>query len=250
MRLQNKIVIIAGGAQGIGRKAAICMAREGASIVIADINEKGANETLETVHAFQPQAIFVPMDITSWKDIQHLMDVTCEHFGCPDVLYNSIATYLRSKLVDTDFETWNKTMAVNVTGSFMLCKAVIPLMIRKGGGSIILTSSSVGVQGTKANIFPYATSKYAVTGMVKAAACDYLEEHVRVNCICPGPTDTPMIRGGRSPQELKDFIASLPTGRLADPEEIAQSVVFLASDESRFITGVALFVDGGQNAHV
>jgi NAD(P)-dependent dehydrogenase (short-subunit alcohol dehydrogenase family) len=123
-------------------------------------------------------------------------------------------------------------------------------MQKNGGGSIILTSSSVGVQGTKANIFPYATSKYAITGMVKAAACDYVNQNIRVNCICPGPTDTPMIRGGRTPEELDKFVSSLPIGRLADPEEIAQSVVFLVSDESKFITGVALFVDGGQNAHV
>lgn len=250
MRLRGKTAIIAGGAQGIGRQTAISMANEGAAIVVADINLELAKETCDAILQNGSRAVAVRMDITSWEDIQNVVSVACDKFGGPDILFNSIAIYHRSKLADTGLKTWQDVQDVNVTGSFLLCKAVIPHMIRKGGGSIILTSSSVGVHGTKANIFPYAASKFAVTGIVKAAACDYLRDGIRVNCICPGPTDTPMIRGGRSPEELEKFVDSLPIGRLGAPEEIAQSVVFLASDESKFITGVALFVDGGQNAHV
>lgn len=250
MRLTNKTAIVAGGAQGIGRQVAISMAREGASVVVADINQDLADETCQMIAEKSGSALAIEMDITKWDDVQKVVNITREKFGDPDVLFNSIAIYNRSKLADTEIKTWEDVMRINVTGSFLLCKAVIPCMIKNKGGSIILTSSSVGVQGTKANIFPYAASKFAITGMVRAAACDYLKDNIRVNCICPGPTDTPMIRGGRSPEELEKFVQSLPIGRLGTTEEIAESVVFLAADESRFITGVALFVDGGQNAHV
>lgn len=250
MRLENKIAIVAGGAQGIGRQAAIAMAREGARVVIADINLGSAKQVRDEILQKNGSAACVQMDICKWEDVQTVVSWTQAEYGAPDVLYNSIGVYKRSKLAETDLVTWQKIMDINVTGSFLLCKAVIPSMIEKGGGSIILTSSSVGVQGTKENIFPYATSKFAVTGMMKAASCDYLKNNIRVNCICPGPTDTPMIRGGRSPEELEAFLQTLPIGRLGTAEEIAQAVVFLASDESKFITGVALFVDGGQNAHV
>jgi NAD(P)-dependent dehydrogenase (short-subunit alcohol dehydrogenase family) len=250
MRLKGKVAIVAGGAQGIGKEVAIVLTREGASVVVGDINEEAAQATCEEIIQQGGAAVGVAMNITSWDDIQRLMDVTCETYGAPDILYNSVAIYHRARLADTDIPIWRDVMDVNVTGSFLLCKAVIPLMLKKKGGSIILTSSSVGVQGTKANIFPYATSKYAITGMVKAASCDYLRDNIRVNCICPGPTDTPMIRGGRPPKMLEEFVESLPIGRLGTVEEIANAVLFLASDESKFITGVALFVDGGQNAHV
>lgn len=250
MRLAKKTAIVAGGAQGIGRQVAISMAREGASVVVADINQVLADETCQMIAEKSGSALAVKMDITNWHDVQNVVNVCRDKYSNPDILFNSIAIYNRSKLADTEIKIWEDILNVNVTGSFLLCRAVIPGMIQKGGGSIILTSSSVGVQGTKANIFPYAASKFAVTGMVRAAACDYLKDNIRVNCICPGPTDTPMIRGGRSPEELEKFVQSLPIGRLGRPEEIAESVVFLASDESRFITGVALFVDGGQNAHV
>jgi len=250
MRLENKIAIVAGGAQGIGRQAAISMAREGAKVIVADINEAAAAETIELIKNENGTCSFFHLDITDWNQVQGLMEFAQDSYGIPNVLYNSIATYKRAKLAETEIDDWEKIMRVNVTGSFLICKAIIPLMLKIGGGSIILTSSSVGVQGTKANIFPYATSKFAITGMVRAAACDYVNDNIRVNCICPGPTDTPMIRGGRTPEELEKFVSSLPIGRLADPEEIAQAIVFLASDESKFITGVALFVDGGQNAHV
>ena len=123
-------------------------------------------------------------------------------------------------------------------------------MQEAGGGSIILSSSSVGWHDSAPNIAAYATSKFAITGMTKSAACDYLHDNIRVNCICAGPTDTPMIRGGRSPEQLETFIKSLPIKRLADPDEIAQAVLFLASDESAYITGVAFPVDGGQTAWI
>lgn len=139
-------------------------------------------------------------------------------------------------------------MEVNVKSAFLLCKEVIPAMIQSGGGAIILSSSSVGWHDSAPNIAAYAASKFAITGLTKSAACDYLRQNIRVNCICPGPTDTPMIRGGRSPAELSEFIANVPCQRLATPEEIAKAVLFLASDESSFITGVAMPVDGGQSA--
>jgi NAD(P)-dependent dehydrogenase (short-subunit alcohol dehydrogenase family) len=147
-----------------------------------------------------------------------------------------------------DEAAWDRVMKVNVGSAFLLCKAVIPRMKSTGGGSIILTSSSVGWHDSAPNIAAYATSKFAITGLTKSLACEYLSDHIRVNCLCPGPTDTPMIRSGRSAAELAQFVESLPAKRLANPAEIAQAALFLACDESGFLTGVALPVDGGQTA--
>ena len=141
-------------------------------------------------------------------------------------------------------------MRVNVKSAFLLCKEVIPHMQAARRGSIILTSSSVGWHDAAPNVSAYATSKFAITGLTKSLACELLADNIRVNCLCPGPTDTPMLHGGRTPQELQDFVEGLPGKRLADPLEIAYAALFLASDESRFLTGVAMPVDGGQTAWV
>ncbi|MEJ2708784.1 MAG: SDR family NAD(P)-dependent oxidoreductase [Anaerolineales bacterium] len=194
------------------------------------------------------EAAFVEADVSHWEEVQKVVRFTLETFGGIDVLFCSVGVYARARLADTDEELWDRMMRVNVKSPYLLCKAVIPAMQAAGGGSIILSSSSVGWHDAAPNIAAYATSKFAVTGLTKAAACDYLQDGIRVNCICPGPTDTPMIRGGRSPEELAEFVSGLPIQRLAKPQEVAQAVVFLASDESAYITGVAFPVDGGQTA--
>jgi NAD(P)-dependent dehydrogenase (short-subunit alcohol dehydrogenase family) len=157
---------------------------------------------------------------------------------------------MRGKLIDLVESDWDRIMQVNVKSAYLLCKTVIPHMQSGGGGSIILTSSSVGWHDSAPNIAPYAASKFAITGLTKSLACELMADHIRVNCLCPGPTDTPMIHSGRSPDELSAFVESLPCKRLADPFEIAEAALFLASEESRFLTGVALPVDGGQTAWI
>jgi NAD(P)-dependent dehydrogenase (short-subunit alcohol dehydrogenase family) len=235
---------------GIGRACALLFAREGARVVVADIDEKAGRETVEEIGAAGGQAIFQQTDVSQSEQVERLVRRAVEDLGGVDILYSSVAIYARGKLIDLDQELWDRIMEVNVKSAFLLCKAVIPQMQSAGGGSIILTSSSVGWQASAPNVAAYATSKFAITGLTKSLACEYLADHIRVNCLCPGPTDTPMIRGGRTPEELKAFVESLPSKRLADPMEIARAALFLASEESKFLTGVALPVDGGQTAWV
>lgn len=250
MRLKDKVAIIAGGGLGIGRSAALVFAKEGAHSVIADLNQDAGEDTVEQIRKTGGESFFVRADVSDSSQVQNLVSLALERHQKIDVLFSSVGIYARARLAETDEELWDRMMRVNVKSAYLLCKAVIPVMKQGGGGSIILSSSSVGWHDSAPNVAAYATSKFAITGMTKSAACDYLHDNIRVNCICAGPTDTPMIRGGRSPEELESFIQSIPIKRLADPIEIAQAVLFLASDESAYITGVALPVDGGQTAWV
>jgi len=250
MDLIGKVVIVAGGGMGIGKAASILLAKKGASVVVADLNEESGQETTAQIREAGGESLFVQGNAILAGDVERLVTVVLERYRKIDILFSSIGVYARARLADTDEKTWDQIMTVNVKSAFLLCKAIIPAMVRSGGGSIILTSSSVGWHDSSPNIAAYATSKFAITGLTKSAACDYLQDHIRVNCICPGPTDTPMIRKGRTPEQLQAFVSSVPIRRLALPEEIAQAVLFLASDESNFITGVALPVDGGQTAFV
>jgi NAD(P)-dependent dehydrogenase (short-subunit alcohol dehydrogenase family) len=250
LSLKGKVALIAGGGQGIGRAASFLLAQKSAQIVIVDINPDAGREVLIQIQENNGDAVYVQADVSRWDDVQAAVHFSLEKFGRIDVLFSSVGIYARSKLVDTEEELWDRMMRINVKSAYLLCKAVIPSMQAAGGGSIILSSSSVGWHDAAPNITAYATSKFAITGLTKAAACDYIKDGIRVNCICPGPTDTPMIHRGRSPEELAAFVSELPIQRLADPQEVARVVVFLASDESAYITGVAFPVDGGQTAWV
>lgn len=250
MDLSGKVAIVAGGGMGIGKAASVLLAKKGACVVVADLNEESGQETAAQIREAGGESRFVQVNAVLAGDVEGLVSVVLERYRKIDILFSSIGVYARARLADTDEKTWDQIMTVNVKSAFLLCKAIIPEMVRLGGGSIILTSSSVGWHDSAPNIAAYATSKFAITGLTKSAACDYLQDHIRVNCICPGPTDTPMIRKGRTPEQLEAFVSSVPIRRLALPEEIAQAVLFLASDESNFITGVALPVDGGQTAFV
>jgi NAD(P)-dependent dehydrogenase (short-subunit alcohol dehydrogenase family) len=250
MDLTGKVVIVAGGGMGIGKAASVLLARKGACVAVADLNEEAGQKSVAQIREAGGESFFVQVNAVLSGDVERLVKLVLERYRKIDILFSSIGIYARARLADTDEKTWDQIMAVNVKSAFLLCKAVIPEMIRSGGGSIVLTSSSVGWHDSSPNITAYAVSKFAITGLTKSAACDYLQDHIRVNCICPGPTDTPMIRNGRTPEQLETFVSGLPIRRLASPEEIAEAVLFLASDESNYITGVALPVDGGQTAFV
>jgi NAD(P)-dependent dehydrogenase (short-subunit alcohol dehydrogenase family) len=250
MRLNGKVALVAGGGMGIGRACALLFAVQGARVVVGDIDEAAGKNTAQEIQAAGGQACSMAADMAEWAPVQRLVDTTLDLYGRVDILLSSVGIYARGRLTDLDEQVWDRLMRVNVKSAFLLCKAVIPPMQPAGGGSIILTSSSVGWGGAAPNIAAYAASKFAITGLTKALACEVLGEGIRVNCLCPGPTDTPMIRGGRTPQELEALVERLPGRRLADPLEIAQAALFLASDDSRFATGVALPIDGGQTAWV
>ena len=250
MRLRDRVAIVAGGGQGIGRATARLFVKEGARVVVGDVDTQSGTTTVQEICATGGEGLFVKADVALWKDVQNLMQTTLDTYGAPHILFSSVGIYTRAKLADTEEAIWDRIMAINVKSAYLLCKAVIPHMQAAGGGSIILSSSSVGWQGSAPEIAAYATSKFAITGMTKSAACDYLQDKIRVNCICPGPTDTPMIHNSRTPSQLRAFINGLPAKRLAQPIEVAQAVVFLASDESANITGVALPVDSAQTAWI
>ena len=249
MQLKGKAAIVTGSGVGIGRAIATTFASEGASVVVADLNEDAGNETVREIQADDRQARFVRTDVSNVEDTQRMVDVALTTYGRLDILVNNAGVYTRGDVVSTSVEMWNRLLSINLGGVFLCCKAAIPALKQVGGGAIVNISSSVGWQYAAPGIAAYTASKFGVTGLTKAMACDHLGDNIRVNCICPGPTDTPLIRASRSPGDLQAFVEAQPIGRLGLPEEIAAAALFLASDAASFVTGVALPVDGGQSAY-
>lgn len=249
MRLKDKVAIVTGGALGIGRAIAEIFAREGARVLVADVKDEAGRSTVEAIQAHGGTACFVHVDVSKARDAQRMVRTALTTYGRLDILVNNAGVYVRGDVVGTSLSTWNRLLSINLTSVFLCCKAAIPVMKRYGGGAIVNISSSVGWQSAAPGIAAYVASKFGVTGLTKAMACDHLRDNIRVNCICPGPTDTPLLRASRTPSQLQAFIEAQPIGRLASPEEIAAAALFLASDEASFVTGVAFPVDGGQTAH-
>jgi NAD(P)-dependent dehydrogenase (short-subunit alcohol dehydrogenase family) len=249
MRLKEKVAIVTGSGAGIGRAIATTFAREGARVVVADMDEEAGRGTVAAIQANEGTALFVHTDVSQVEDTQRLVEAALSAYGRLDVLVNNAGVYTRGDVVSTSVEIWNRLLSINLTGVFLCCKAAIPALRQAGGGAIVNISSSVGWQYAAPGIAAYAASKFGVTGLTKAMACDHLPENIRVNCICPGPTDTPLIRSSRSPEDLVAFMDAQPIGRLGSPDEIAAAALFLASDEASFVTGVAFPVDGGQAAY-
>jgi NAD(P)-dependent dehydrogenase (short-subunit alcohol dehydrogenase family) len=246
--LAGKVALITGAASGIGRAAALLFAREGAAVTITDISQTGQS-VAEEILQNGGRVIFVPADVTQAADCQRVADQTLREFGALHVLFNNAGIMRRASVVELSEENWDRVMSVNVKSIFLMSRLVIPIMIRTGGGSIINTASGWGLAGgPRAAV--YCASKGAVVLLTKAMAIDHGPENIRVNCICPGDTDTVMLR--KEAQQLGEredlFLvqsAHRPLGRIGKPEEIAQAALYLASDASSFVTGTALVVDGG-----
>jgi NAD(P)-dependent dehydrogenase (short-subunit alcohol dehydrogenase family) len=250
MRFENKVVIITWGAQGIGKATATLFAKEGAKVVIADCDLENGERTVKSIQENNGEVLFIHTDIANSKEVQKAVDTVLAKYHRIDVLFNNAGIYTRGDVVATAEETWEKIIQVNLKGVYLCSKAVIPFMRKAGGGVIINTSSSVGLYAAAPGIAAYAASKGGVTFLTKAMADDHLRDNIRVNCICPGPTDTPLLRKSRTDEQLQTFINSLPARRLLQPEEIARIVLFLSSDEASSITGAAFPVDRGQTAHL
>jgi NAD(P)-dependent dehydrogenase (short-subunit alcohol dehydrogenase family) len=249
-RLEHKVALVTGGGMGIGRSIAEAYAREGARVMIADIDDQAGHDVVSAIGAMGGVAFFARTDVADAASVDRLRDNLVECCGRLDVLVCCAAIYTRGDITQTDAGTFQRILAVNLVGVFNCCKMAIPLMRQAGGGSIITFTSSVGWHSTGPQIVAYATSKFAVTGLTRALAVDHLRENIRVNGIAPGPTDTPLLRASRTPEALEAFKNAQPIGRLGQPDEIAAAAVFLASDEASFVTGIILPVDGGQTAHI
>jgi NAD(P)-dependent dehydrogenase (short-subunit alcohol dehydrogenase family) len=248
-QLHDKVAVITGAASGIGRATALLFAREGAVVVITDLNESGGKAVAAEIASHGGRARFELADVTRAADCQRVVETAVREFGGIHILFNNAGIIRRASVVELSEEDWDRVMAVNVKAIFLMCREVIPVMASAGGGCIINTASGWGLTGgPRAAV--YCASKGAVVLLTKAMAVDHGAQNIRVNCICPGDTDTNMLRN--EAQQLGEpsdrFLAEAtkrPLRRVGKPEEIAQAALYLASEASSFVTGTALVVDGG-----
>ncbi|HLK32569.1 MAG TPA: SDR family NAD(P)-dependent oxidoreductase [Terriglobales bacterium] len=248
-RLQGKVALITGAASGIGRASALLFAQEGAAVAVVDLNEKAGQEVAKDIVALGGQALFVSADVTRARDCQRAVRTVAEKFGSLHVLFNNAGIIRRASVLDLSEAEWDRVMEVNVKSIFLMSKSAIPLIEKSGGGSIVNTASGWGLAGGP-KAAAYCASKGAVVLLTKAMAIDHGPRNIRVNCICPGDTDTPMLRGeagqlGTAADKFLREAAQRPLRRVGKPEEIAEAALYLASDAASFVTGAALVVDGG-----
>ncbi|HJU28698.1 MAG TPA: glucose 1-dehydrogenase [Candidatus Binataceae bacterium] len=246
--LKNKVAVITGGASGIGRATAQLFAREGAKLLIADVNAHAGEELCANLERAGHTAIFEQADVSRADDCRRVVERVRSEFGALHVLFNNAGIIRRSSVVDLEESEWDRIMDVNAKSVFLLSKFAIPLMLASGG-AIINAASGWGLSGGE-RAAAYCASKGAVVLLTKAMAVDHGPQGIRVNCICPGDTETAMLEAEAKqlnvPKEkVLAASASRPLGRVGKPEEIAQAILYLASDASSFVTGTALVIDGG-----
>jgi NAD(P)-dependent dehydrogenase (short-subunit alcohol dehydrogenase family) len=252
VKLNGKVAIITGAGSGIGRATAILFAREGAKVVVADLVASAGEETAAEIKANGGEAVFVRVDVSQAAEVEQTVRVAVETYGRLDILFNNAGLTLPAMVTETSEEVWQKSIDVNLKGVMLGCKYAIPEMRKVGGGSIINTASMLGLVASPRQA-PYCAAKGGVVLLTKQVAIDFARDNIRVNCICPSEVDTPMHRKfiAESPDPeatKKRLLERIPLNRVARPEEIAAAALFLASDDSSYITGVALPVDGGLTA--
>jgi NAD(P)-dependent dehydrogenase (short-subunit alcohol dehydrogenase family) len=252
MRLKEKVAVITGGTSGIGEATAVLFAAEGAKVAITGRNESRGASVVTRLKQFGNEAIFLRADVSVAKDCQRAVDETLQAFGKLDILFNNAGVFYPQTAIECSEREWDEQIDVNLKGTFLMSKFALPTMIAQGRGVIINNSSGWGIVGGDRAV-AYCASKGGVVLMTKAMAIDHGKQGIRVNCICPGDVETPMLPGDAKMRGLKweDYIAgcaSRPLGRVGTAEEIAKAVLFLASDDSSFMTGAALVVDGGGTA--
>ncbi len=248
MRLEGKVALISGGARGMGAAEARFFAREGARVAVGDLlEEEGARLESEIAEA-GGDCIFIRLDVTSEESWANAVEVTVSRYGRLDVLVNNAGVYQKARVEDTTLEGWDRVMAINATGPFLGTKAAVPAMRDSGGGSIVNISSTAGLVGSLHST-AYTASKGAVRLLTKATAVQYAGDGIRANSVHPGPIDTDMLAAVYSdPEERRLRVSRIPMGREGTVEEVAYGVLFLASDESSFMTGSELVIDGGATA--
>jgi len=252
MRLSGKVAIITGAGSGIGRATAILFAKEGTSVVVADFNQAKGTETVSLIQKGGGEARFVPVDVSNAADVKKMVRITVDAYGKLDILVNNAGIYAQGNAVETQEDDWDQILNVNLKGAFLCSKYCIPEMIKSGGGVIVNIGSEAGLVGIK-NQVAYNVSKGGVISLTKSMAIDFAADNIRVNCVCPGTTETPLVETalnvapepGKARRELE---AVRPLNRLGQPKEIAFGILYLASDESPYATGSILSIDGGYTA--
>jgi len=247
-RLDGKVCVITGAGGGMGREAALLFSEEGAQVCAADVNPEAAESTAREAR----DAFAQPVDVADEASVKAMMDATAERYGGIDVLYNNagISPNDDGSVLDTSVEAWERVQAVNTKGVFLCCKHGIPHLQQRGGGSVINVASFVAILGAATSQISYTASKGAVLSMTRELAVQFARENIRVNALCPGPVETPLLLSifGDDPAALERRRAHWPMGRLAKPREIVNGALFLASDESSYVTGSTFLVDGGLTA--
>lgn len=246
----GKVALVTGASSGIGRATALAFAREGAKVVVADVTVEGGEETVALVKKTGGEAIFVKTDVSKAAEVETLVNKAVATYGRLDCAHNNAGIAGKSKTVVDDTEdNWDRILAINLKGVWWCMKYEIAQMLKQGGGAIVNTASDAGLIGVRRG-GAYVASKHGVVGLTKTAALEYAKAGIRVNCVCPGPIDTPMLQGigGRNPQVIEKMATAQPGGRLGKPEEIAEAAVWLCSDAASFVTGLPMPVDGGYMA--
>lgn len=245
--LDGKVALVTGGSSGIGRATAPCFAKHGARVVVADVDDKGSLETLSMITDTGGQAVFVKTDVTKAADVEGMVNKAVETYGRLDCAYNNAGIEgATASIVDLDERDWDRVIDVNLKGVWLCLRYQISQMLKQDGGAIVNTASIMGLIGGT-NDCGYGASKHGVAGLTKTAAIEYARQGIRVNAVCPGTIDTPMARriAVDNAEAEKSLIERHPIGRVGQPEEIAETVVWLCSDAASFVTGHMMSVDGG-----
>jgi NAD(P)-dependent dehydrogenase (short-subunit alcohol dehydrogenase family) len=247
-RLDGKVAVITGAGGGIGREATLLFSAEGASVCVADVAEEQGEETASEAQ----DAFFHKVDVTDAASVEEMYRVTVERYGGIDILYNNagIMPADDASILETEVDAWQRVQDVNTKGVYLCCRYGIPYLIERGGGSVINVASFVALAGAATSQISYTASKGAVLSMSRELAVEFARQGVRVNALCPGPVETPLLMRlfSETPGALERRLVHIPMGRLAQAREIAQGALFLASDESSYVNGSTFLVDGGITA--
>lgn len=254
MRFKEKVAVVTGGGAGMGRAAALAFAREGAAVTVVDNLAERGQAVLEEIKKQEGRAIFVQADVSKAADCQRIAEETVAAFGAIHILFNNAGIQTYGTVVDTDEETWDRTLGVNLKSIYLVSKYCVPQIIKAGGGAVI-NNASIQAHACLPNSSAYVASKGGVLALTRTMALDFAKDKVRVNAILPGSIQTPMLefaaaQEAQPDKAFEEWGKLYPLGRIGQPEEVANMVLFLASDEASFITGAPFYVDGGIAAKI